>query len=376
MESVINTFLERQLGLLIKAHNSHFDAIALTPSASLAYFTGMKYESFERPILVLFIPDKPLIFILPELEAHRTHGLPYPITVITYNDDPNTWQKAFIQARMDGGLKPAAQIGIDPIHFRWLEMRYLEEAIPGIRLSSAQDLLASARLHKSESEITSIRKAVDIAQLALLATLPLINPGMTEKELASELIVQLYRHGSDPLLPFLPIVASGPNSANPHATPTERLLSPGDLLIIDWGASYNGYISDLTRTFSIGKAHPKSQQIGNIVALANQAGRHAAAPGVTAHEVDKATRSIISKAGYGEYFIHRTGHGIGLEGHEEPYIRSGNEVALDPGMVFTIEPGIYIPDEGGVRIEDNIVITATGAETLSSLHRELNIIGE
>jgi Xaa-Pro dipeptidase len=205
----------------------------------------------------------------------------------------------------------------------------------------------------------------------LLATLPLIQIGMTERQLAAELSLQLLRHGSDPELAFSPIVASGPNSANPHAFPTDRRLSPGDVLIIDWGASVGGYISDLTRTFSLGEPDPELVTIAQVVAEANTAARALAAPGVTTGQVDHAARSIIDGAGFGEYFIHRTGHGIGLDGHEEPYIRSGNLLPLTPGMTFTIEPGIYLPGRGGVRIEDDMVITADSCESLSDLPREL-----
>jgi Xaa-Pro dipeptidase len=239
----------------------------------------------------------------------------------------------------------------------------------------AQNSLASLRLHKSQDEIAAMRKAVDIAQTALQKTIPSIKPGMSEKELASELTVNLFHQGSEVNLPFFPIVASGPNSANPHASPGDRLLSNGDLLIIDWGASYNGYLSDLTRTFCVGETSPEAQKIAGLVLEANQAGRQAAQPGIKAHQIDDDTRSVIARAGYGEYFVHRTGHGIGLEAHEAPYIHSNSQVILNPGMVFTVEPGIYLPGKGGVRIEDNVVITANGAETLSTMPREIQIVG-
>jgi Xaa-Pro dipeptidase len=206
------------------------------------------------------------------------------------------------------------------------------------------------------------------------ATLPLIKVGMSERQLASELTLQLLRHGSEPEMPFSPIVASGPNSANPHGTPTDRPLSLGDLLILDWGATVNGYVSDLTRTFAIGEPDPELARIAEIVAAANTAARDIAAPGVPASDVDQAARSVIEQAGYGKFFIHRTGHGLGLEGHEEPYIRGDNDQLLEEGMTFTIEPGIYLPNRGGVRVEDDFVITSDGGESLSNLPRQLRII--
>jgi len=205
--------------------------------------------------------------------------------------------------------------------------------------------------------------------------LPAIKIGMTEKELASELTVQLLRNGAESKLPFAPIVCAGPNSANPHAVPSERRLQAGDLLIIDWGATFDNYLSDLTRTFAIGEASPEYARIAQVVAEANQAGRDAATPGVPASLVDSAARQVIEKAGYGSYFIHRTGHGLGMEEHEEPYIRSDNTQLLLPGMTFTVEPGIYLPERGGVRIEDNVVITESGSESLSNFPRELKVVG-
>jgi len=221
-----------------------------------------------------------------------------------------------------------------------------------------------------------MRKAVTIAQEALLATLPLINSGVTEKQVASELTIQLLRCGSDPHLPFSPIVASGPNSANPHATPTDRILSVGDLVVIDWGAFYQGYCSDLTRTFAIQVLHSRQAEVGEIVLAANQAGRSACAPGISTEQVDQSARNVIDQAGFGKFFIHRTGHGIGLEPHEEPYIRGGNDMILESGMTFTIEPGVYLAGEFGVRIEDNVHITSDGAESLSDLARQIKILGE
>jgi Xaa-Pro dipeptidase len=226
-------------------------------------------------------------------------------------------------------------------------------------------------MYKDEFEISAMRKAAKIAQLALKATLPQIKIGVTEQEIAAELTLQLLQHGSKPKLPFFPIVSTGPNSANPHAAPSNRKLAAGDLLVIDYGANVDNYYSDITRTFAIGEVEPEFQKIAEVVLAANQAGHAAAKPGVPARDVDQAARQVIEAAGYGEFFIHRTGHGLGLEGHEEPYIRGDNLNHLQTGMSFTIEPGIYLPNRGGVRIEDDVVITASGCESFTDLPREL-----
>jgi Xaa-Pro dipeptidase len=231
------------------------------------------------------------------------------------------------------------------------------------------------RLKKDKQEVEAMRRAVKIAQDALEAAIPLIKIGMSERELSSELVMQLFKHGSEPELPFAPIVSGGPNSANPHASPTERKLQPGDLLVVDWGAAYDSYISDLTRTFAVGEIGDEYKKIHKIVQEANAAGRAAAKPGVPCAAVDKAAREVIEKAGYGQYFTHRTGHGIGMEGHEDPYMRGDNMQLLEPGMAFTVEPGIYLVNRNGVRIEDNVVITESGADVLSDMPRELRVVG-
>jgi Xaa-Pro dipeptidase len=181
---------------------------------------------------------------------------------------------------------------------------------------------------------------------------------MTERELASELVIQMLRAGADSEMPFAPIVGSGPNSANPHYAPADRKLTPGDLVVIDWGAYHQGYVSDLTRTFAVGEVDAELRKIARIVLEANAAGQAAGRPGVAAGVVDHAARGVIDQAGYGAYFRHRVGHGIGMEGHEGPYMFGENPLLLSVGMTYTVEPGIYLAGRGGVRIEDNMVVTA------------------
>jgi Xaa-Pro dipeptidase len=235
-------------------------------------------------------------------------------------------------------------------------------------------VISALRLVKDEVEVKSIRHAVEVAERALQATLSLFLVGMTERELAAELVMQLLRAGSESEFPFSPIVASGPNSAIPHATPTDRAIQAGDLLIMDWGAKIDGYVSDITRTFAIGDIDPEFAQIYRIVTQANAAGRDAIRPEITCGEIDHAAREIIEAAKFGDYFLHRTGHGIGMEGHEPPYIQAGSDQRLIPGMTFTVEPGIYLPDRGGVRIEDDMLVTEDGGVSLTTYPRELEVI--
>lgn len=363
--------LERLIALL---RTSGLDAVALNPGPTLTYLTGLHFHLMERPVVLLVAAGQTPAIVLPELEMPKVGLFPYEVLPFPYGENPSAWEEAFRSAARALGLD-GKRIGVEPRQMRLLEFRYLQAGAPGAEFPDASRVLAELRLRKDALEIERMRRAVHIAQQALESTLPLIKMGMTEKELAAELVLQLFRAGSDPEIPFSPIVSSGPNSANPHASPTDRPLQAGDLLVVDWGAAYEGYISDLTRTFAVGEVAPEFVKIHQIAQAANAAGRAAAHPGVTAAEVDRAARRVIEEAGYSEFFTHRTGHGIGMEGHEEPYIRGDNEQVLEPGMAFTVEPGIYLPGRNGVRIEDNVVITAEGSTCLSDFPREIRVVG-
>jgi len=346
------------------------DAVALNAGPSLTYLTGLTFHLMERPTVVLAaLPDR-LAIVLPHLEKAKLEKAAQPLEAFEYGDNPADWPGAFLQACQTLGLN-GKNVGVEPTRLRFLELDYLQQAAPRARFLAAASVVEGLRLQKDADEVEKMRQAVKIAQQGLQAALKQAKMGMTERELAAELTIQMLRYGSDPDMPFGPIVASGPNSANPHAGPSDRRLSPGDLLVIDWGATYQGYVSDLTRTFAVGEVDPELRKIAGIVMAANQAGRAAARPGIQAGDVDRAARAVIEQAGYGEQFTHRTGHGIGIEGHEPPYMFAENTLTLAEGMAFTVEPGIYLAGRGGVRVEDNVVITAYGAETLSDLPREL-----
>lgn len=362
-------FTGRQIRLANELRRAKLNCLALNPGPSLTYLTGLHFHLMERPVVAFFAPERPVVLVIPALEAAKTEALPFPARVYTYGEDPATWPNLFKQAVLDAQIDGA--VGVEPTQIRYLELRLIEGALPEIKLTSAEDSLAELRMRKDSEELSHMRRAVEIAQHALQNTLPAIQVGMSERQVAAELTLQLLRAGADAQMPFAPIVSGGPNSANPHASPSERPLASGDLLVIDWGAYYEGYCSDLTRTFAIGEVDPEFQHIAEIVGQANEAGRRAAGPGIPAGQVDRAARSVIEAAGYGVYFTHRTGHGLGMQGHEPPYIRADNPLILDAGMTFTVEPGIYLLNRNGVRIEDNVVITENGSETLSDLPREL-----
>ena len=364
----------RLLNLQERAAAAGFDCVAVLPGPNMVYLTGLHFHLSERPIVAFFPVGNTPAIVLPEFEAAKVEAAPYPITAFTYAEDDRSRLDAFQQAVAHMELVDSL-VGVEGRRMRFMEMRLLERFASNTRYESAEAVIASLRMTKIADEIRHMRRAAEIAERALAATLPRVRLGMTEKEIAAALVAELLRAGTDLPMPFEPIVGSGPNSALPHANVSERNLRAGDLLVVDWGAASAGYFSDITRTFAVREIDAELRRIYQAVQAANAAGRAAVAPGVEAQQVDRAARKVIDDAGYGEYFTHRTGHGLGLESHEEPYIREGDADRLEIGMTFTIEPGIYLPGRGGVRIEDNVAVAEDGATVLTSFSRDLQTIG-
>lgn len=360
----------RLKSLFAKIQESNLTALAINPGPTFIYLTGMSFHIMERPTVLLLTRSGQAALILPELEAAKVEGHRDYLQCFPFSDNPNLWVDAFKAACIALHIT-AGEIGVEPTRIRFLEMDFLTQAVPQAKFTSAAPLFASLRMNKDADEIALMRKAAQIAQRGLADTIPFIKPGVTERAIAAQLTMHMLEAGSDPDLPFAPIVSGGPNSANPHASPSERPLQEGDMLVIDWGAAYHGYYSDLTRTFAIGKIDPEYKKIHEIVRLANEAGRAAGKPGIVAGDVDRAARKVIDSAGYGPYFTHRVGHGLGMEGHEEPYMFAENTHILTVGNTYTVEPGIYLPTRNGVRIEDDMVVTETGCESLSDFERAL-----
>ncbi|HEY88802.1 MAG TPA: aminopeptidase P family protein [Thermoflexia bacterium] len=359
--------MHRIANMLELAAAQRLDAVALVPGPNFFYLTGLSFHLSERPTVGLFPLEQPPALILPALEAGKGTGF----TLFPYTDAAG-YETAFQQALTALQLT-GARLGVETRRMRLWEARILERHAPQAQLLPADELLATQRMSKEPQEIATMRRAVQVAEDAFRAWLPQLHAGMTEKEAAARLITALLTGGADSLA-FAPIVASGPHGALPHAVAGDRAFQPGDWIVVDWGAKVDGYDSDITRMVTCGAPTGKLVEIHQLVCQANAAGRAAVRPGVTTGQVDAATRAVITAAGYGPAFMHRTGHGLGLEAHEPPYIMSGSGTELIPGMTFTIEPGIYLAGLGGIRIEDDVLVSATGVETLTTLSREPFII--
>ena len=340
-----------------------FDCLAIVPGPNLFYITSVNFHLSERPV-VLFIEEDNLTFILPELEIQKLSGL--DVNSLTYSDVSGP-QSAFDTFLKD---KDFEKIGVESRLIRHLELNLIDRTHSEIE--DSMFLFANLRTVKSDYEIQMVEKAVEIAENSLNLIAHKLNSGISEKEFASQLVIELLSNGSESELPFSPIVASGANAANPHHFPSDKVIEENELVIVDWGANNKGYFSDITRTFATGKnIDSRLLDAYESVRLANKAAREKSGDGVTAGEVDLAARSIIDQDGFGEYFIHRTGHGLGLEIHEEPNIKQNDDFVLKNGNLFTVEPGIYIPKLGGIRIEDDVLIESGKSRSLTTLSRDL-----
>jgi Xaa-Pro dipeptidase len=363
------THRERLVKLARAQEESRVDLMAIVPGANLRYLTGLEMHTSERVTLALFPLGGHPAFVLPELEAPRVQAnLGAEASFYGYSDQEGPGP-AFRRAA--GDLSLAAKVlAVEHLRMRVLELRLLEEHAANARFVDGEPLLSQLRILKDAEEIEAMRRASEVNEECFLQTVSQIRPGVTEQELAA-IWQKAALDASGGELPEVPIVASGPNGASPHTTATSRPLEHGDLVIIDGFLRVDGYYSDITRTYAVGEIDEELERIYSVVKEANAAGRAVVKPGIQAQDVDLAARQVIEKAGYGEYFIHRTGHGLGLEIHEPPYIVEGNEEVLQPGMTFTVEPGIYLPGKGGVRIEDDVLVAETGCETLTELPRDL-----
>jgi Xaa-Pro dipeptidase len=345
------------------------DALALVPGPNMVYLAGLSLHLSERPSVFILRADGAMGIIAPSLEAPRlAQTLGSEVRIFAWSDDEGH-EGAFARGCEGLGLA-GAELTIEYLQMRAIELKTIEKYASGVRLVALEEIFPHFRAVKDVDEINQTRKAVEIMETALRETIKVIKVGTTEREIAAAYRIACMNAGSDGL-PFAPIVASGPNGANPHAVVTDRKVESGDLVIIDCGATYGGYVADITRTFAVGEISAEAQRIYDTVLASNRAGCARSGPDVACGVVDRASRKVIEDAGYGRYFFHRTGHGLGLEGHEPPYIVAGNEKPLEPGMIFTVEPGIYLEGKLGVRIEDDVVCTEHGVEVLTSFERGL-----
>ncbi len=348
---------------------SGLSGLVVMPGANLQYLLGVTLHPSKRLTVAFFGADETVRMVVPALEHGRVKAMASLATTFYPWHDNEGYGDALQRCLADANL--TGRIGVEYTAMRVLELRAIEERA-SVTVEDATALLADLRMVKDADEIEAMRRAVRVIEDALAVAVKAMRPGATEREIAMIWDQAIGAAGSEPS--FETSVASGPNSANPHHTPGDRVLQRGDLVILDGGARIDGYCSDITRTFAIGELDEQKRTIYDAVLRANRAGFAVVRPGASGADVDAAAREVIESSGYGPQFLHRTGHGLGIEIHEPPYMHSGEPAPLREGVTFTIEPGIYVAGVGGVRIEDDVVITADGGECLTSYPRELQFL--
>jgi len=342
----------------------------IAPGSDLRYLIGQGGGSFERLTTLVIPADGVPALVVPKLEAPGFADVPLDelgIEVVTWVDGDDPY--ALAADRLSGADRVAVSDFTPALH-----VLALRSALPKAEQVLAGPIVRELRMRKDAAEIDALRRAGAAIDRVHARVGEWLRPGRTEAEVGADIEAAIVEEGHA-AADFV-IVGSGPNGASPHHSVSDRVIESGDVVVVDIGGPIpEGYNSDSTRTYAVGT--PRDSDVPATYAVleaAQQAAVDAVRPGVSAESIDAAARSVIEAAGFGEYFIHRTGHGIGLDVHEEPYIVAGNEATLEPGMAFSVEPGIYQPGRWGARIEDIVVVTADGVEPLNRRPHGLTVL--
>ncbi len=350
--------------------NAGLDALAFVPGPNFLYLTGLNFHLMERPTILILDRDGGITAIMPALERLKW-STAFPDAATFYWQDSDGFETAFSGAAAALGK---VNIGVEGGRMRMFESDALLRQARGGTVSNADAVLADLRMIKEEDEVAQLQEAIRISEAALEDTVEAVRAGMTERQVKSILLGRMLARGAEEFS-FDPIVLAGGNAANPHGKSGDTPLEPGDVMLVDFGARTGGYNADITRTFFIGHASDEHAEIYAAVEAANAVGRNAAVAGMPAHDLDSRVTECLADSPFGDMVVHKTGHGLGLDVHEPPQVMIGNRQRLDPGTVFTIEPGLYRTDDIGVRIEDNVVMTPRGARSLTGFDRRLRTIG-
>ncbi|MFD1385977.1 M24 family metallopeptidase [Oceanobacillus oncorhynchi subsp. oncorhynchi] len=359
---------QRKKSILNIMKYENVDVLVLTAGTNLHYVTENKLTGSERLFLYFLKQDGTGIYIVPEVEKSKII-VDETETILFYKDEAGPYT---LLQQLENKLSSLQTFAVETKLMRLFEFNFIKEL--GVHTySDANKMMQQLRLQKDPDEIVAIQKAVNILEESFKATLPFIKIGKTEVEIAAKLEYEMRVRGSEGT-PFTTIVASGYRGALPHGRASEKKIEDGDLIVIDFGSTYQGYVGDMTRTIGIGNISEKQKAIYQIVKQSIDTSINAIQIGKNAADIDTVARQVIEDSGYGLFFTHRLGHGIGLDAHESPYMSQADQTSIRQGMVFTVEPGIYIENEFGIRIEDNIVITENGAQNLMTISHDLIIL--
>ncbi|WP_020015853.1 aminopeptidase P family protein [Promicromonospora sukumoe] len=345
------------------------DGVLVAPGPDLVWLTGYQPTAItERLTVLLLTADREPTLLVPTLErpdAERAEGAP-AVSLVGWTDGADPYDV------VRGLLRPDGAYGVSDNTWA-MHLLGLQSALPGSRYESLTRRLPMLRAVKDDNELARLAAAGAAADATYEEILQVRFAGRRETDVAADLADLLRAHGHEQV--DFTVVGSGPNGANPHHEAGVRVIQDGDCIVLDFGGLMFGYGSDTSRTVCVGEPTEQIREVHEIVRRAQQAGVDAVRPGAACQEVDRAARRLITEAGYGEQFIHRTGHGIGVTTHEPPYMIEGEELPMVPGMCFSVEPGIYLPGRFGVRIEDIVTVTADGGRRLNTSDRSLRVVG-
>jgi Xaa-Pro aminopeptidase len=362
-------YAARMARVVADAGAAGLDGVLVTPGPDLVWLTGYRPTAItERLTVLLLTADREPTLLVPTLERPDAEAAPgaAATTLADWTDGADPYAAAAALLRGTGTYAVADSA--------WaLHLLGLQAALPGTTYHAVTGRLPMLRAVKDADELGRLAAAGAAADATYEEIVGVRFAGRRETDVAADLADLLRAHGHEQV--DFTVVGSGPNGANPHHEAGERVIREGDCVVLDFGGLMAGYGSDTSRTVSVGEPGPDVREVHEVVRLAQQAGVDAVRPGVACQEVDRAARAVIADAGYGDRFIHRTGHGIGVTTHEPPYMIEGEELPLVPGMCFSVEPGIYLPGRFGVRIEDIVTVTADGSRRLNATDRGLRVVG-
>lgn len=360
-------YVDRMRRVTAAAEERGLDAVLVAPSPDLAYLTGYDPMPMERPTLLVLRADAPARMIVPELERPLAAACPAgaELELIGWIDGVDPFAEAARLLPTTGRVAAADRM--------WTShLLGIQVAASRVAFEPASPVIGVVRAVKDPDELDALRRAGAAADATFTAIRTMPFAGRRETEIASDLARLLVEHGHRRA--DFTIVASGPNGASPHHAPGDRAIGAGDAVVLDFGGELDGYFSDTTRTVVVEGPPPGFEEVYEVVRAAQAAAVEAVLPGIEIQEIDRAARRIVNDAGFGDRFIHRTGHGIGMEVHEPPYAIEGDRTVLEPGITFSVEPGIYLEGAFGVRIEDIVAVTPEGVERLNRSTRDLQVV--
>lgn len=362
---------ERLENLLSEMKDRRMDAALVTSTANFYYLSNHYTDPHERLIAVYVSHAADPLLIVPKLEEEDARNAGWKYDIIGYFDHEDPWRLLSVYLAKAG--KAPQSIAIEHDHVTLDRYQSIENTFPKAEIMDAKDMLAELRVVKNTKEYTLLKQAAALADFGVETGVKAIREGLTELELVAKIEYELKKQGVRQMS-FSTMALSGVKTASPHGNPSGDKIMAGDLVMFDLGVIFEGYCSDITRTVAFQTITDEQRNIYETVYAAEEAAIAASIPGGTVGSIDRTARDIISQAGYGDYFTHRVGHGLGIEAHEYPSMHGNNELPLKAGMCFTVEPGIYVPKIGGVRIEDMVFMTEKGPEILTEYPKTLQII--